>query len=70
MSERANDFTGGHMVDGLPEVEQDWCIGCGVCVSTCPTGAAGLSLRPEKTGELPATNFRELHERIHKEKGL
>ncbi|MCD4716805.1 MAG: 4Fe-4S binding protein [Desulfobacterales bacterium] len=58
------------MEDDFPEVDQDWCIGCGVCVSKCPTGAAGLRLRPDKAGELPATNFRELHEIILEEKGL
>ena len=58
------------MEDDVPVVDQDWCIGCGVCVSRCPTDAARIKLRPDKTGELPATNFAELHHTILREKGL
>jgi ferredoxin len=58
------------MEDDLPVIDRDWCIGCGVCVSRCPSGAAVLRIRPDRTGELPATNFRELHETILSEKGF
>ena len=58
------------MEDDFPELDKDWCIGCGVCFSRCPTGAAQLKLRPDKAGELPATNFRALHDTILEEKGL
>lgn len=54
----------------IPMVDLDWCIGCGVCVSRCPTEAAKIGLRPDKTGELPASNFAELHRVILHEKGL
>jgi ferredoxin len=58
-------------MDGdLPVTDMNWCIGCGVCVSKCPTGAARLELRQDRSGELPAGSFRELHETILKEKGL
>ncbi|MBW1701081.1 MAG: 4Fe-4S binding protein [Deltaproteobacteria bacterium] len=58
------------MEDDIPVVDMDWCIGCGVCVSRCPTEAAKIRLRPDKMGELPATNFAELHQVILREKGL
>lgn len=57
------------MEDDLPMVDEDWCIGCGVCVANCPTEAAKLKLRPDKSGQLPNSSFKELHERILREKG-
>jgi ferredoxin len=54
----------------VPVVDKDWCIGCGVCSTVCPVDAVKISLRPEKTGRLPAATFRDLHEMIRKEKGL
>ena len=58
------------MDEDLPVTDMNWCIGCGVCVSRCPTGAARLELRQDRSAELPAGRFRELHETILKEKGL
>jgi Fe-S-cluster-containing hydrogenase component 2 len=40
-------------VDDSPIVDQDWCIGCGVCHTVCPSGAVKLSIRPDKTGQMP-----------------
>ncbi len=56
--------------DGHPSVDLDWCIGCGVCVPRCPTGAARLRPREDRSGDLPAERFEELHKMILKEKGL
>ena len=34
----------------------DRCIGCGLCVSTCPSGALSLERKPEsKLTKIPAT---------------
>ena len=58
------------MEDEIPVVDEDWCIGCGVCATVCNTDAIEMKLRPDKTGQLPATKFQELHEKILEEKGL
>ncbi|NIR13077.1 MAG: hypothetical protein GWN86_03630 [Desulfobacterales bacterium] len=56
--------------DGIIVVDEDWCIGCGVCATVCSTDAIEMKLRPDKTGQLPAAKFQELHEKILEEKGL
>ena len=56
--------------DDFPLTEEEWCIGCGVCSTVCPSDAAKMKLRPDKTGEIQANNFRELQEKILEEKGL
>ena len=56
--------------DDFPLTDEEWCIGCGVCSTVCPSDAAKMKLRPDKTGEIQANNFRELQEKILEEKGL
>jgi ferredoxin len=34
--------------DGCAMVERATCMGCGVCVSVCETGALGLTLAPDR----------------------
>jgi len=58
------------MEDDLPQVDLQWCIGCGVCVAQCPTGAARLEPRPDRIDQPMPADFRELHSKILKEKGL
>ena len=58
------------MEDDLPQVDLQWCIGCGVCVAQCPTGAARLEPRPDRIDQPMPADFRELHYKILKEKGL
>jgi ferredoxin len=55
------------MGDDFPLVDENWCVGCGVCIPKCPTGAAKLR---KKSDQVPARDFRQLHERIMKERGL
>ncbi len=50
--------------------DEEWCIGCGVCVPVCPTTAAQLELRPDRVGHMPAPDFEKLHEEILQEKRL
>jgi len=59
-----------HAVDvesGEPDVDLDWCIGCGVCVTRCADGAAGLALRTDLAHE-PPPDFAALHRTILGEK--
>ncbi|MHC5039948.1 MAG: 4Fe-4S binding protein, partial [Planctomycetota bacterium] len=58
------------LADGPVRVDRDWCIGCGICIGKCSTGAARLIPRPDREGRIPETNFRQLHEKIMVEKGL
>ena len=53
------------MADGLPVVDMDWCIGCGVCAVTCPADVIRISRRLNESA--PET-FKDLHQRIKKEK--
>jgi Fe-S-cluster-containing hydrogenase component 2 len=48
----------------VPLVAKDWCIGCGVCAASCPTGAVAMTLRPDRSGKLPAAVFSDLHRMI------
>ena len=58
-------------MDGdFPDVDKAWCIGCGVCAKTCPSDAIKMVERPDKSLDLLAKDFRALHGRILKEKGL
>jgi len=54
--------------DDRPVVDEEWCIGCGVCARVCPTDSISMKVRPDREGQLPASNFDELHERIKAEK--
>lgn len=54
--------------DGRLVVDRDWCIGCGTCVFHCSANAAHLRVRPDRTGELPARRFDDLHRMILRQK--
>jgi len=57
------------MKENFPLTDNDWCIGCGVCVAKCPADAAKLTIRAD-IEQPPIQNFKMLHEKILKEKGL
>ena len=55
--------------DGTPIVDEEWCIGCCVCVVNCSNEAAKLRPRSDREGQAPH-DFGEQQERILQEKGL
>ena len=48
--------------DGTTVVDHDRCIGCGVCVPTCPTGAVSLRVKEKPT--VPPRDLKALYGRI------
>jgi Fe-S-cluster-containing hydrogenase component 2 len=55
------------MVEDKPRVDQDWCIGCGVCAIQCPANVISISRRLEDKGP---QDFAQLHQQIKAERGL
>jgi len=44
--------------DGSVEFDQDRCVGCGLCVSTCPSGALNLARKADyEEPQMPDTMF-------------
>jgi len=39
--------------DNQAEVNRDRCIGCGLCVTTCPSESIRLELKPENARRIP-----------------
>jgi len=52
--------------DGATAVDLDRCIGCGVCVPTCPTGAVRLRAKTQET--VPPRDIKALYGRIMTER--
>jgi Fe-S-cluster-containing hydrogenase component 2 len=55
-----------HSGDGATAPDLDRCIGCGLCVSTCPTGAVTLRAKPSPS--VPPRDFKALYGRIMTER--
>jgi Fe-S-cluster-containing hydrogenase component 2 len=55
------------MVDERPVVDNDWCIGCGVCAVSCPAEVISIKRRLEVQAP---ESFTHLHQQIKQEKGL
>ena len=45
------------MVDDIAVIDRDKCLGCGLCVTTCPSSAIKLIARPEQEQVKPPENF-------------
>jgi Fe-S-cluster-containing hydrogenase component 2 len=61
-------------MDAIRELDDAWevvegrCIGCGLCVSECPTSAISMVAKPGM--EAPPRDFHETIHRIGAERGL
>ena len=55
-------------VDGAMEVDHERCIGCGLCISTCPIEA--IKLVEKEHPRIPPKEFDELLEKMIMERGL
>jgi len=55
------------MEGDYPVVDQESCIGCGVCAHFCSSGAINMQEREKKI--IPPKNYKDLMVRLMKEKG-
>jgi Fe-S-cluster-containing hydrogenase component 2 len=46
-------------VDGVSQVDEARCIGCALCVTTCPSGA--LKLKPKEAPKIPPDDTQALY---------
>ena len=52
------------------EIDLNRCIGCGLCVTKCPTEAAFLVKKSEEDLYNPPENSMEMHIRMAQERGF
>ena len=55
------------MEGDYPVVDEEYCLGCGVCAHFCPSGAIKMVEREKKI--IPPKTFKELMVRLMQEKG-
>ena len=56
--------------DGLAQVLTERCIGCGLCVTACPTQAIELMPMPEDQLRVPPASAGEQMKRLAQKRGL
>ena len=56
--------------DGVAQVDLDRCIGCGLCVTTCPSEAIGLIPKPDASRRIPPATGSEQMMQIAKNRGV
>jgi Fe-S-cluster-containing hydrogenase component 2 len=55
------------MEGDYPVVDEEYCLGCGVCARFCPSDAMKMREREKKV--IPPKTYKELMVRLMKEKG-
>jgi Na+-translocating ferredoxin:NAD+ oxidoreductase subunit B len=56
--------------DGVAQVELGRCIGCGLCVTTCPSEAISLIPKPDANRRIPPATSMDQMMQIAKKRGL
>ena len=56
-------------VDDVAHVNRDRCIGCGLCVTTCSTGAMSLQPKPADQHREPPPSAKDAIMQLAKERG-
>jgi Fe-S-cluster-containing hydrogenase component 2 len=55
-------------VDDIATIDLNLCIGCGLCVTTCPEDALSLKQKTEDTLSVPPADGNELYMKIGTER--
>ena len=57
------------LYDGKIILDKDYCIGCGLCVTTCPTKSLSLSRKRMDVQHYVPKNFIEMNIKLGQERG-